>query len=142
MQDREPPWKDILTRAYSMSTGPPSKHCIVFYTHKLAYTPGTRAASTERGRGTRNRSGFHSYASSPHTALFVLHAPRLRTATVPLGTATSVMSAPSVPRMGSWSGRTVSSVALGAMNAYKHTTDKDTRWGGGGGEATADARGD
>ena len=70
------------------------------------------ASATEDGRGFSHRSGFHSSASSPHSALDVLHARRLTTIEVPLGTGISVMVHPSSPRMGEDRGRRVSARAL------------------------------
>lgn len=65
--------------------------------HRLEYTPGTWAAVNWAGRGFSQRSGFHSYASSPHSALLVLH-PSMPTMTcVPLGMAISSILVPSVP---------------------------------------------
>ena len=81
-------------------------------TYRLAYTPGTRASLTALGRGDSHRSGFHSFASSPQIALFVLHPRRLRKMVVPLGTGTSVRTVPSVQRTGSESGITVSTLVL------------------------------
>ena len=97
MQLREPPWKDIL----SFTQLAKYRGNRALLSHRLEYTPGIRASSTARGRGERKRSGFHSCASSPQMALFVLHARRLRIATVSLGTVTSVMRVPSFPRTGS-----------------------------------------
>ena len=82
------------------------------YTYRFEYTPGMRASSRARGRGASHRSGRHVNASSPHKAGFVLHAHRLRTAILPLGTAIDEMSVPSRPRTGVWRGRTVSCAAL------------------------------
>lgn len=79
-----------------------------YNTYRFEYTPGTRASSNARGRVTSHRSGFHSYASSPQRALFVLQAQRLSVAVVPLGIGISVISEPSVPLIGSCRGRTVS----------------------------------
>ena len=72
-----------------------------------------RASSRIFGKGDSHRSGFHSFASSPHSALLMLHARRLRVMYVPFGTGTSVMKVPSLQRTGWESGRTVSVFALG-----------------------------
>ena len=81
-------------------------------TYRFAYIPGICASSTALGRGCSHRSGFHSPASSPQIALFVLHACTLRKMVVPSGTGTSLTMVPSVQRTGSESGRTVLTLAL------------------------------
>lgn len=66
------------------------------------------ALSTAAGRGASHRSGFHSSASAPQSALLRLHARMLTKMFVPRGTAISWSSVPSVARMGLESGRMVS----------------------------------
>ena len=58
------------------------------------------------------RSGFHSYASSPQSALFVLDDITPMKTDVSFGSGISVMSVPSRPRTGSDRGRTTSSRVL------------------------------
>ena len=81
-------------------------------THTFEYIPGIRASSTARGRGLSHRSGFHSSASSPQSALLML-APRLsQMKFVPFGMGISVRTLPSTLRIGSASGSMVSCSAL------------------------------
>ena len=81
-------------------------------THKFEYTPGIFASSTVSGSGVSHRSGFHSAASGPHIAGFLLDELMLTKTCVSLGTKISCMSVPSSPRIGCESGRTTSLRAL------------------------------
>ena len=64
------------------------------------------------GSGASHRSGFHSFASGPHSAVFVLCPSTPMMISVPLGMGISLISVPSRPRMGEESGRTTSLIGL------------------------------
>lgn len=67
-----------------------------------------RASETAYGNGESHRSGFHSRASSPHSVLLQLQ-PRIPTRSLdPFGTKMDVVCLPSVVRIGSERGKTVS----------------------------------
>ena len=76
------------------------------------YTPGIAALSTAAGRGASQRSGFHSPASSPQSALERLHAMIAMTMFVPRGMASCLIVDPSVPQIGWERGRTASCIVL------------------------------
>lgn len=110
MQDLSPPRNVILKRQsahqqFYISTTEPS------HTHKFEYTPGIRA--TDSGSGDNHLSGFHSWASSPQTALFLLHPRILIMTPVFLGTGISSIHLPSTPRIGSDNGSVMSFLQLG-----------------------------
>lgn len=73
--------------------------------------------TTKSGSGASHRSGFHCKASSPQIALLRLQARTPTKTTVSLGTGISLIVVPSIPWIGSDSGRTVSSLALVVMSA-------------------------
>ena len=73
---------------------------------------GTRASATLGGRGASQRSGFHSFASGPQIAGSRFDPSMLIQMVVPAGTKSSLMGLPSVPVIGSESGRTASSSEL------------------------------
>ena len=81
-------------------------------THKLEYTPGILASVTLLGSGFNHLSGFHSYASSPHTALFLFDSRIPMWIVVSFGTMISWISFPSLPWMGVERGITMASRVL------------------------------
>ena len=76
------------------------------------YTPGTCASSTSRGSGSSQREGLHLFASGPQRAGSRLLARMLATIRVPFGMRMASESVPSLMRMGSVTGRTVSWIVL------------------------------
>ena len=78
-------------------------------TYRLEYTPGIFASEMVSGSGESQRSGFHSYASSPQRALEVFEEITPTMTVVSLGRGISVIIFPSRPRTGSERGRTTSS---------------------------------
>lgn len=78
----------------------------------LEYTPGMRAPSSAEGNFSNQRSGFHSYTSSPQRSRLVLQPVKCNSSMVPFGTGTSVTTEPSRVRIGLRRGSVVSFAAL------------------------------
>lgn len=110
MQARPPPRKVIL---WPSEPRHPTRHDSA--THKFEYTPGILASVTAAGRGASQRSGFHSYASSPQRVLLRLQFKRPATTVVFFGTRISWIGDPSTPVMGFDNGRMTSLCVLDAL---------------------------
>ena len=80
--------------------------------YRFEYSPGMRAFTTVSGSGLNHRSGFHSCASSPHTAVFVFDASIEIYRFVPSGTNISLIGVPSLPVIGVDRGISISLRAL------------------------------
>ena len=118
MQDL-PPLMNVILNGHRNASERVNDHHHSANTYKCEYTPGIRASSIAVGRGLSQRSGFHSFASSPHSALLLLLAWKCAKTETPLFTTTSFMSVPSRPRMGSENGSTTSFVALEMEDAIE-----------------------
>lgn len=104
MHDRGPPINVILI-AVKVSVNAVNR---IYCTHRPGNTPGILELLIASGSGRSQRSGFHSSASSPHKALFLLQDRIPMTTRVPGGTTISCTGLPSRPIIGCERGRMTS----------------------------------